>query len=389
MSKNNQSPDKNSRISRRTALKLATGSLSATAGFSSVSLTISSSNDMVEIVIERGLVDGEVKHFTKKVPKSWHEYEQDVDRTLQELRSKYESNPKVFGPSIITDQENKTKGGKKVTQLKLSIEEGYDRSNIPNSKNGVPIKINIAESDQPPGACENTSYSDMQGGVAIEMDRDGDDSKDSGFGTSGCRVANPDGNCNEYLLTVNHLFLQSPDYDCEGNWDDGIYFYNDSYYGEVYRYDQNMDYAIVDPDNESSIDAHIKDSRWDYKVKTNKTRSGLKDMISDDTLVEKMGASTGGRTGEIEGINETHTYGCVDLEGDGVLTTCDMADGDSGGPIYTESEALSDALSMCALSVARNGENGTECGNPFYSECIGTPAYRMVQDMGIEFDTVC
>jgi hypothetical protein len=328
------------------------------------------------------------------VPTRWYEYEQKVDRVQKELQDEFKNNPHVAHPELIVDKNNKKKGGKRVMQIEIPVyEEKYTEiaENTPDERNDVPINVRRKQKDPAPtSSCHNTSYSDMMGGVAIEVDDDGDGYKDSSYCTSACRVGKSDENLsNDYLLTCNHVFLDG-DYSCEGNWNDHIYSWGDyQEYGEVYEYDQTRDYALIEPDSDSNIDPHIMNSQWGHKVETNKTRNGLKDLMSDPYHeVEQMGVATGGRTGQVLSIDNSYTYGCIDLNGNGVRTSTGGSGGDSGGPIYTESCCF-DGLSMISIvtssALGRQERNWTCDGDPIFTETAGPAAHEMNEHWDVIF----
>jgi hypothetical protein len=67
-------PDQTVPINRRTALKSAAGGVSAITAYSMIGMG-SKSEDAIEIVVEKGKINGDRIEITKSVPKSWYQYE--------------------------------------------------------------------------------------------------------------------------------------------------------------------------------------------------------------------------------------------------------------------------------------------------------------------------
>jgi len=370
---------------RRTALKSAVGGISAITAFSTNGLG-SASENTVEIVVEKGKINGKRVNITKPVPRSWYEYEQRVDRTKEALEEELPDDSAIAGVSLVINKNGLTKSGKKVTQLKVTAKEKDKKvakkalKNIPGSKNGIPITTAIEQPDPMPdsGPCYH-SVNDMKGGIAIKSDGD-DDGEPEGWFTSACRVSKDDEDIsNDYLLTCNHGFFTSDI--CQSSSGEKLYYADGSEYGEVYEYNEQQDWAIIDPYNESNINAHIIDSRWDYPVSTNKTRNGLKDMMSNNTIVERVGAASGEIQGTIKEIDHYyHPYPCLELT-DGVKTDTGGVRGDSGGPIYTKS-CCADILSMVSIHTVSIGEDVFQDCHDRWVEYynVGSPCYKMNND---------
>jgi hypothetical protein len=219
----------------------------------------------------------------------------------------------------------------------------------------------------------------MKGGIAIRADGNDDNDPEGAF-TAACRVSKDNEDLsNDYLLTCNHGFFDGDI--CQSSSGEKVYYADGSTYGEVYEYNEDQDWALIEPYYESDIDAHIIDSRWDYPVSTNKTRNGLKDMMSNDTTVERVGVNSGEIQGTIQEIDYNyHPYTCLELT-DGVKTNTGGVRGDSGGPVYTKS-CCSDILSMVSIHTTSPGDHVFyDCHDnsvTYYN--IGSPCYKMNND---------
>lgn len=192
----------------------------------------------------------------------------------------------------------------------------------------------------------------------------------------------------EYLLTANHLFLSGDS--CEGNWDKKLFQYTETdYFGKVYRYDQEEDWAIVEPgtDYEGKLIHDVMDAEWSGGIVSHATKIRLQEMISDGVTVEKMGNTTGPEKGTVESIEATYSDECIDFSGKGVRTSCNNAKGDSGGPTYAESESGS-GLTMVSITTGtpdRVSKFDKECGKELYGRTVGPACYRMANNDDIVF----
>ncbi|WP_129113145.1 hypothetical protein [Halegenticoccus tardaugens] len=369
-------------VGRRGALKTIGAGIASIGTF----VAVGRGEDEVEIVTE---TRGETPVVTKSVPRDWYEHERRVAEALTRVNERFLPSEAILGSAIVGSDE--TVEGKGVTQVEVAVAEGEASAvSIPASIEDVAIRtvsrrsngVRLTESG---GGCHNNDdYDRVRGGVLVYGDGDDDGAVDQ-RGTSGCPVRK-DGT--EYLLTANHLFLTGEP--CEGNWDEGLYQYGDGdYFGEVHRYDQAEDWAIVAPvgDYEGTLVFDVKGARWTGGIASHATKIRLQEMIGDGTTVEKMGTTTGAETGVVESIEGTYSDDCIDFDGHGVRTDCNTAAGDSGGPTYARSES-GDGLAMVSLSSARPdwvSKLYKECGEEVYGRTVGPACYRIANEGGIEF----
>jgi hypothetical protein len=376
-------PDHTVPVNRRTALKSAAGGVSAITATSMIGMG-SISKDMVEIVVETGKINNNEVEITKPVPKSWYQYEQKVDRTKGALKDELPDDSAIAGVSLVTNKNGLTKSGKKTTQLKVTAKDENEElaqkalDKVPDSKNGIPITTAV----EPPITSANTSHepcfhevNDMKGGIAIRGDDDNDGNPDGWF-SAACRVSKDDEHIsNDYILTCNHGFFDDV---CSDNSGKELFYSDGSKYGEIYEYNEKWDWAIIEPCCESNINPEIIHSRWDHPVSTNKTRNGLKDMMSNDTAVERVGAASGEIQGTIQEIDyDVSIYPCLQYP-DGVKTNTGGVFGDSGGPIYTES-CCYDMLSKVSIHTTSHGDDiFQDCWDrwvDYYD--VGSPCWKM------------
>jgi hypothetical protein len=151
---------------------------------------------------------------------------------------------------------------------------------------------------------------------------------------------------NDYVIDAAHVY---------GSCGDDIYGNNAYVYGsdgskvgekvgEVINYDHVDDWALIEL-KDSAYASEIIDDNDDFPtVKGYVTESCLHDWESDDKherpCLYNMGCTTGKTTGRLQHANckETDWNDCVRYDSSGsphgVMTWCNMGDGDSGGPTY-------------------------------------------------------
>lgn len=366
--------------SRRKALK------SIGAGFVTVGTipTIGQADDFVEAVMEW---HGDEPFVTRQVPRSWFEHTKSVHEVEQELTNKYKNNPDIYDFRIV--QGSETRGGKNVTQIEAVVQKGTKvRNSVPDSKGNVDIKVKeVAGRDvkllSHEGCENNGEYDTMPGGVLIMTEVDDNHSDD---GTVTCPVKR---NGDDYALTANHLFLHEID-ECLANWGKDAWQHinlSSQYIGNVDKYNQEHDYAILKMEN-MEPKYTVKKSYWTGDIVSHVSETRLAELVSsDDTWVEKMGMKTGGTFGQIESKSESVSNGCLDFDSNGVQCSAEVGGGDSGGPMYLPSES-SDGISIVGLVTGTRNwvSSGEACdGSDTYESFFGPPAWHMADHFDLTF----
>lgn len=337
---------------------------------------------------------GDKPFHTKRVPKKWRAYVEKMRRIHGRLRTEYSNSPNVLDVRIIpSDEEVATK---KVNQIGVVTRKGSGKHlEIPESKEGVSVKAIQKTEDEMKAIPQiennfcynNDDYSILSGGVAIQTDQDGDGDRDNAWGTACCPVSITN-DSNVYMLTANHNFLQNQDV-CEGNWNKKAWQHDDVV-GGVYKYRQRQDFAVVGP-IQMNYAHKVRNSQWSGNIVSHSGYFRVQEMMANGTTVAKMGISTGERLGELFTMSATWSNGCSDLGGEGIgmksYTDHGTANGDSGGPIYRESESGGGDITILGIAVAHPGGFSLtkHCERTTRRKAVGTAAYEMRDELLLEF----
>ncbi|WP_164471603.1 hypothetical protein [Halosimplex salinum] len=276
--------------------------------------------------------------------------------------------------------------GHRTNKIKVFLKD-KSKSNIPESIDGVPIETAsqrgefVLDADR--GCYNNDPISVINPGELLYGS--------GGTGSSGWIV---DWDGSEYCLTANHVLTS--DYNCDGSGLP-IYDVDNNKVGNCDRYRDLWDWALIDVKDSISSSEYIDETSGgfpgdDYPEQaSNFTRSGIKDLMDTDETVWQTGVGTGTTKGQILGINESYSNdkNCVDVFDDGVLTTCNVCGGDSGGPIYAESSL--DIGDVSAISIYSGHYENDEMDEQncqdqnIASQGYSTPAWKMKDSYNIEF----
>lgn len=306
---------------------------------------VGKTGDFVEIVTVRDR-HGPVE--TKLVPISWYNHFKTSLRVLETNRTKLMAKNGVKRTGLVSSE--KTFGGKSGFDIMVDLKETGVRENIPNNLGGIRVRTQIAEESKLVSNCVNKDrHSDIPGGVEIEYEKNNGDIV---AGTSFGRVWNSY-DYNYYLMTAAHLFHDTNSCtDISGKvvqqgYDDNIGMVND--------YNNQADYAIIE-DTAASDQQYPQDyigmieegDGTQYDIDGYYTKEGLGDLKSSNEEIRSMGTTTGVTTGQIQeiGISENYSGNCVTFEGEGVDTSCNVATGDSGGPVYNIVDGKARTISM-------------------------------------------
>lgn len=324
------------------------------------------STQTVDIITE---ISGDGTRFSTSVPKPWYMREQQAGAAMNAAKKTIGSKECVVSLGrVITE---KKVAGRKVTTLSARVTDSS--VTLPEAVDGIPLKKEIAPKTGANDGCHfSGNYSTINGGVELE---------ESGYFTACSRVTMGG---EEYIITTNHQF------GCGDNTGTNVYQDGD-YTGQVALNNDEMDYALIEIDGSESVNNVLRVSgSTNETIYGHFTENGLLDLMSTDTIVRKQGSSTGDEQGLIARMYQENTYGdtpCVHLY-ESIETTINNAGGDSGGPVYANSNASPGDVSIAALHSGHLGNsalNGEECNSDLYSESIDVPAYRHYRDNNIRF----
>lgn len=334
--------------------------------------TVSGSGDTVEIVTER-TKRGPV---TKQVPRAWYEYEQAVDRALERAEQQYSDQSGLKSIHLVPSSQSR--GGMRVSQIEFAVRFNSRTADVPDAIEGIPVNTTTVRRDIP------TSCRSFDGAVD-QIDGGRQVSGDNGVGTAACRVFYDGKTC---LLTANHLFDS-----CESNNGDGADQGGEDI-GNIIGYDAAYDWAVIEDTTSKTFTDYIENPEnysqlpsGDLEVAGYFTYNGTKYLMDNALPIWKQGITTNQQIGHIYRMNYSTSFGCVNFS-DGIYSSCDTADGDSGGPTYAETSDQYGDVSMIGVNVASNKLDRTDntmCGNYVHDAAIATPAHQLV-DFGIDFE---
>lgn len=268
------------------------------------------------------------------------------------------------------------------------------KATLPNKRDGVPIKVEEVETDQVTALTHthcynNYDFSFLYGGIIIYTTNDGSYQVDY----TGTTMSPAYRNGNHYCITANHLFSEgSGEFPCDSNWEDEAVQHddtsNDQLVGEVYKYHQEMDYAMI-PLSTGGMDPQydVPGASWSGPISSHADSIRMGELVENDTTVEKMGVTTGPTQGQLKSDSVDKTKDCLDTNNDFYRSSANGAKGDSGGPLYTPSES-GDGISM--LGLVSGGPLcrtvSTACnGNYVRPHVFGPPAWHISNHWNLQF----
>lgn len=348
---------------RRTVLKSAGGTL-AFGGVLSGRVRGDSKSKIVTLRSDDGIEE------TKQVPTKWLRQNQHARKQCQQLSSKLNNTPGVV--TVSTKRSDERIEGRRKSRIEVRINSDKLRGKIPDTAEGVPVDVSEDVEVSKLGGTEDNcqpkdDFDSMPGGVHI---------KGSEYsGTSGYHLEK-DGT--EYMVTAAHLWNS-----CSETIDDGSHTAGQSgrYLGEVKSSNTALDLALVG-DGSPSIDfdgqIYELDSRIDVKGWV--TETGLEDYKSLDIDIYKKGLTTGRTVGEITATNKSGGPSCIDLQNNGVETTANSGEGDSGGPTYFINDK-GNAFLVNHSTFGINWFGQKDCGgNKIYEKSAGLASYVLHRD---------
>lgn len=331
---------------RRDFLK-GIGSIGAFAGLSNVVAARNVPHKSVPKYID---TDGVVEKM--EVPQPWYAQLQKTKQVKEKLTSKHADDNSVLSVGI-TDTPEREKVGKPGLQVRITVDNNSDRGAeiddlTPSHVNDTPVEVETAERPVP-AACKNDDkYDPVPGGVTVKtcsnIDPTTDDSEPDYFGTSGWVL-------NNHLITARHTFVDgSTDYlVCQGP---GSHVADPvEIVGSISKENESEDWIGSESAGIVELEDKIRrPSGVEIPVNGAISETALASYIGIEDYVSKIGTTTGLASGTIEEIN---IFGQIfSYNGHGVKYSLDIAQGDSGGPIYTRDPWSGDAYIAGMANVA-------------------------------------
>ena len=360
------------KVSRRKVLRAVT----AGSAFGFIALGINPATaveDKVEIPTHKA---GDEVVFSKKVPRGWVEH---LDRAItkkRELVEKFKDKVGVKDFGLRSSEEFGHIGGRN----KYSVHIGYNEDikvELPDEAGNIPVISYEAPETEPP--CVNDGdFDPVPGGVQISS---------GGAATSCCRYyadVDDDDADEACMLTCRHLAV-SPDWGCNDTADGATVYQNGDEFGSVEDESSDLDTILVDSSHTSlSMNGEIEEESGSRDLSGYVTKSGTYDLEeSNSDSVESMGHKTGLETGYVTEAGYYSGGKCPDFNAEGVKTTCDVADGDSGGPVYDVK--YGDAYMLSHAAMYPDKTSYYECGVEVEPETWGPAAYEIRNTHGGHF----
>lgn len=212
-----------------------------------------------------------------------------------------------------------------------------------------------------------------------------------GRGTAGFRVYHDDGT--EYVLTSNHVVAQTGDGSCDVSSDSvKAYEHQDDLIGPVTDGHALHDWALVDAANYTNIDdshdvTDISNEIWHNGGDTVTiggywTMSGLGTIMDVNGAAKKQGVSTGYTEGTLRGKNvwNADQNGCYRSDFNGVKVEAEAVEGDSGGPLWSESNAEAKIIGFTVLKGGSTLYTESCSGNEVQEYALGYSAGPIISN---------
>jgi len=283
---------------------------------------------------------GEVTDWFK-VPEQWDDHRRRAKQILSENEELLSELRGVHSTSLT--QSPKKYGGRNGLQIRLSVSQGFEETQAPSEIEGVPVSVSQRPKPRPTAsaACTNLNK-DTNLGAGEHM------AHYSGTGTAGAICFNGSGK--ERMLTVAHIFYDYRN-KCGVDIDSrtAVTYAQSNLLGQVETHSIEDDWAVVDRWWSGDYTPYIDDNDADSYPKITGIASeyAIEYWVSNpNSRAHQMGCTSGHTTGSlsdchvsqsqscsVEGAYEPWTYSS-DGDADGIETSCDVAGGDSGGPVY-------------------------------------------------------
>lgn len=327
----------------------------------------------------------------ERVSSDWWEHVQQARHYRDIISEKYLGSEGIRSVGIT--QGCAEVGDRKRMEISVGVESRRYGNDLPAEIHGISVTKRTVPDRKLMTQCENAGdYSDMPGGVEIH--------DPEGAATSTCAVK--DTNKDEVrMLTADHLFYTG---DCKDTSETRVY-QDGTVLGDVRKHDLDLDYAFVDLSLNDTYEYQNKvlDSSLDSRVSVDGyvSPNGVCVMMCNDACtnsdcskedIRKEGIALGSLTGEYITEIDHQNDSCPTYEGEGIVTTFDIAGGDSGGPMYDyrDDNAYILAINSGATEEQKRqqsctNDDGEEVKIYPYGGASGPSAYSIYNDTSMKF----
>jgi S1-C subfamily serine protease len=317
--------------------------------------TATARRDMTEIPMAKRL--NEVIWW-ERVPTKWLRQARRVERRVDAMAEKLESNPAVRKLAV-TDADYEI-GGKQAKAVSVVLDDTRGRERINRLADDVPTKVRVQ-------ADERTSTSNVTtagtyyrgdsnpviGGYELGVDS---------FGPTGSATTVVEYGGSKRVLTAGHITSTEPG-SCVEPVDDITMYQNDDVLGAVSKTWRDLDTALIDfsgGTRSAPVSPQVADSTG--TVTGYLTREALANSGSFD--VETRGIVTGPQTTTLKSYN-SYNKGCGSWTySEFIETNATFGQGDSGGPVFTNNR---DTVVM--VGTIHNNDQGADDG-------VAIPSYK-------------
>lgn len=312
----------------------------------------------------------------KKVPKRWWQQMETAEKVQRNLERKWQKAPGTGVKDVSLATRPKTVGGRRAGAVSVSVDpETGAQVEVPDRVDGVELNVEDYEQGElescPASDCDQQRYDESHSYVpgGVKTERDIPDSQYYSVATTTCRVY--DSNNNPYMMHCAHQFGA-----CDSSsMNDEVAYQAYQKMGSVLAYDLSMDFAVVSESTDSEINGlsgTVENAAGDVLGRV--TKSGLKDLMSNQTEVYKSGQRTCRTSGVVDEINQSNSLDCASDDDNYVDCTMETCQGDSGAPYYAEKwDPTMKEYYTAIIGVHSRGG------------AIGCAAYRIHNDWGYEF----
>lgn len=327
-------------ISRRDVLRTAvqSGALVSLSG-----IGVASVERTIDVPVVK-LGDEVIK--TRTVPRAWWEHVLASRRVTNSIASQFL--PKQEVKQVGTRLDSKKLAGRRKMRVAVHVPDTTVNINLPDEVEGV--RVEKVEAKQMAPTCDgNQSFDPVPGGVQFN-DTNSTSASDLG-GSTGCKVTVND---SPRMLTAHHIWD-----DCSANGESAYQWGDKTGTVDGTYSNATLDYATVTENNNSGIEygEKIRTDSFDYEVRSHVTN--YETLMDDGDTIYKTGRNTDTTTGQIDEVNFSRSYGCTDIDNEGILVTNKQRNGDSGSVTWVVTQ-WPDGYFASIVSLATFGY-GTNC----------------------------
>ncbi|WP_152421554.1 hypothetical protein [Haloferax gibbonsii] len=320
-----------------------------------------------------------------EVPKDWLQHREHAREAKAKLLKQLGDDDNVFSIGLV-GQETKF-GKKKGLKIRVQVQDKLSTASVPTATDDIPVTTEAAPTNHGPAGCHNSSDESSAGGGELVGWTNG------GWGTATCAVVHdPGGSEEDRLLHCAHVFWDdcndAKNGDITGRGAHRGRNNGGTKIGEVSTYDRKGDYVLIEERNGGSFMSYIDDNNDYPSVGGRVSETKIDSMAtSSGEDVYNMGVTTGLTTGQIVSSDKSFTFTCMNFHDEGVESTTNFANGDSGSPCYVLRDGDAyithvgsyryydrDGIKTCSGDTAQQGN------------AVGTAGYYIQNNENISFD---